>query len=102
MCHDHPKMWSTYLCWAELHYNIAIHSPIKMSPFQALYGRLPPQLPLYSTGFTKAVALDSLLLERRELLSTLKTHLAQAQNRMKNQADRRRIKELCRLVTKSW
>ena len=36
--YQQPRQWSTFLPWAELWYNIAYHSSIGMTPFQALYG----------------------------------------------------------------
>ena len=61
-----------------------------MTPFQALYGRLPPTIPGSTKGSTSIQALEDLLLERDELLRTLKTNLLQAQHRME-QAHRREL-----------
>lgn len=59
-----------------------------MTPFQALYGRLPPNIPLYMQGASKVQAVEELLLERDELLKKLKINLRQAQDCMKQKSDR--------------
>lgn len=61
---EKPSSWMTYLSWAEFCFNSSHHSSIRMTPFQALYGRLPPVIPPYHTGTSKIQALDKLLSER--------------------------------------
>ncbi|XP_057792974.1 uncharacterized protein LOC131009575 [Salvia miltiorrhiza] len=60
---------------------------IRMSPFEALYGRKPQMIPPYSPGATSIQALDDLLQQRDILLNQLKEILRQSQFRMKQQAD---------------
>ena len=62
-----------------------------MSPFEALYGRTPPAIPNYAPGEAKNRAVDRELRTRDQLLSQLKRNLAQAQNRMMIQANRKRV-----------
>lgn len=76
-----PSSWVTLLPWAELHYNTNYHSGLKMSPFQALYGRTSPSIPLYTRGSTIIAALDESFLEHDELLCVLKANLLTAQPR---------------------
>ena len=38
---DHPKDWSDMLPWAQYWYHSAFHHIISMSPYQAVYGKLP-------------------------------------------------------------
>ncbi|KAL9429620.1 hypothetical protein AB3S75_031436 [Citrus x aurantiifolia] len=61
-----------------------------MTPFQALYGRLPPTIPGYSKGSTSIQALEDLLVERDELLRGLRANLCQAQHRMAQKANKHR------------
>ncbi|XP_061374270.1 uncharacterized protein LOC133316534 [Gastrolobium bilobum] len=89
-CSEKNHAWSSYLCWAELHYNTSFHSSINTSPFQALYGRAPVMLPMYPRGLIKIEALNTLLQKRNEVLASLKLNLQRAQHRMKLQADRHR------------
>lgn len=73
--HQWPKQQSHYLQWAELWYNTTYHASIKMSPFQALYGRLPPLIPAYSLDSTSVHEVDIALRTRDELLQQLKQNL---------------------------
>lgn len=61
-----------------------------MTPFQALYGREPPTVPIYHVGTSPVHEVDKALLARDELLAKLKKNLAVAANRMKQVADKHR------------
>ncbi|KAL5559197.1 hypothetical protein UlMin_035408 [Ulmus minor] len=61
-----------------------------MTPFQALYGRLPPSIPLYLDGLSRVNEVDQSLLQRDDLLQHLKKNLEMAANRMKQTADKKR------------
>lgn len=61
-----------------------------MSPFLALYSRLPPTVPHYDAGHSLVHEVDQLLSSRDEILAELKTHLSRAANKMKHLADVRR------------
>ncbi|KAE8662834.1 hypothetical protein F3Y22_tig00113124pilonHSYRG00171 [Hibiscus syriacus] len=71
-------------------YNTTYHALTKMTPYQALYGRLPPLLPTYPEGLSPIHEVDKTLLHRDELLHQLKTNLEISMNRMKKQADSNR------------
>lgn len=88
--HHHPRQWSSFLPWAELWYNTTYHSSTGMTPFQALYGRLPPTIPLNTAGSTIVESVDQSLVARDALLQQLKQNLAATRNRMKQIADRSR------------
>lgn len=84
------KNWHSWLSLAQLWYNSSFHSSLKCSPFRALYGYEPrigalPQMP---DNVSESVA--EMAAERPLHLEALKTHLSTAQNRMKNQADKKR------------
>ncbi|RVW24529.1 Transposon Ty3-I Gag-Pol polyprotein [Vitis vinifera] len=81
--HQWPRKWSTYLAWAEYWYNTTYHASTKMTPYQALYGRLPPLIPAYPEGLSPVHEVDQTLLHRDELLHQLKTNLEISMNRMK-------------------
>ena len=69
---EKPQSWVSLLCWAEFSYNSSYHSGLKMKPFQALYGRIPPTIPAYSKGSTSIQALDDALMERDAILRSLR------------------------------
>ena len=85
--HHHPRKWSFFLPWAEFWYNTTYHASTGMTPFQALYGRLPPTIPHYLMGTTPVHAVDQNLTSRDAILRQLKTNLHAATNRMKQVAD---------------
>ncbi|GKE48108.1 ty3-gypsy retrotransposon protein [Tanacetum coccineum] len=85
-----PIFWVQYLPWAEYCYNSSYHSSIKMSPFQALYGRLPLSVIPYPPGSSKVAVVDKLLVDRDGLLRQLKDSLLSAKQRMDVKANRKR------------
>lgn len=88
--YQQPRKWFSLLPWAEFWYNTTFHISTGMTPFQALYGRLPPTIPLYHEGSSSVHEVDQNLLSRDALLSQLKSNLAAATNRMKQYADSKR------------
>ncbi|GJZ18394.1 ty3-gypsy retrotransposon protein [Tanacetum coccineum] len=90
MVSDRPQQWVRLLPWAEYCYNTSYHSSIKMSPYQALYGRLPLSLIPYPPGASKVAAVDELLMERNEVTRQLKQNLLAAKLRMEEKANRKR------------
>ncbi|KAH9768733.1 Integrase catalytic domain-containing protein [Citrus sinensis] len=83
-------LWCFYLPWAEFWYNTTYHVSTSMTPFQALYGREPPIVPIYHLGTWPVHEVDKALLAKDELLAKLKKNLAVAANRMKQVADKHR------------
>ena len=61
-----------------------------MTPFQALYGRLPPSIPHYTEGLSCVNNVDQSLLTQDEVLQQLKTNLELSAARMKHVADQKR------------
>jgi hypothetical protein len=87
---DHPTKWYKYLHLAEYWYNTSFHSSIKMSPFQALYGRSPPTVLNYVKGQTTITDLDESLEQRQQLLNTIKENLKSSKAKMEIQANKKR------------
>lgn len=58
---DTPKLWVAMLPLAELWYNSSYQTAIKMTPFEALYGRPPPNIRSYVPGSTAVATLDDTL-----------------------------------------
>ena len=90
MIGDRPREWLSYLPWAEYSYNTAFHSAIGMTPFEAVYGRVPPTLRVYDPlSHADRTEADFELLDRDATLRRLKFHITTAQNRMKQLHDRK-------------
>ncbi|KAJ0836439.1 putative nucleotidyltransferase, Ribonuclease H [Helianthus annuus] len=87
---EKPKRWVEWLPWAEYSYNTSVHTSTKMTPFQVVYGRLPPRLVPYVPGTTNVQQVDEFLQDRDTLLKKLRENLFVARNRMKVNADRNR------------
>jgi len=75
---------------AEWWYNTSAHSSTRVTPFEAVYGFAPPTLLSYVPRTSANLAVDTLLQDRTTVLTLLREHLQQAQNRMKTYADRHR------------
>lgn len=84
---DHPRTWYKLLPWAEWHYNTTFHFSIRMSPYQAVYGRPPPTLLDYMANTSSVDMVNTLLHDRTQALHLLKENLHRAQTRMKLLAD---------------
>ncbi|KAL5779345.1 hypothetical protein ACOSQ2_010082 [Xanthoceras sorbifolium] len=85
-----PRKWTSFLPWAEYWYNTAYHASTGMTLFQALYGRLPPNISHYEVGSSTVNEVDQALLSRDVILKQLKTNLHVVVNRMKQVADSKR------------
>lgn len=78
-----PRVWSQYLHWAEYWYNTSFHTPTKLTPFQIVYGREPPQLLAVEKGMVANSSVEQRLRDKDETLKQLKVQLSRAQLRMK-------------------
>ena len=73
--------------WAEYWYNTTYQISIGVTPFQVVYGHLPPPLIYYGESETPNSTLDQQLKERDVTLRALEDHLCVAQEKMKKYAD---------------
>ena len=87
---DRPRQWLRWLPWAEYCYNTSYQTALKTTPFEVVYGRSPPTLASYRPGLARVVALDRQLYERDVFLTDIRDRLHQAQDIMKETADRSR------------
>lgn len=87
---EKQHLWVQWLPMAEWWYNTNYHATTKMTPYEAVYGQLPPSPTSYLKGCSKVQAVDQLLQHRATMLAHLRENLHQAQNRMKQQVDQHR------------
>jgi len=85
---DKPKSWLRWLPWAEYCYNTSFQTALKTTPFQVVYGRLPPSLLSNEPGLAKLPAVDRQLMDRDEFLADIRDRLLHAQDLMWAQHDR--------------
>ena len=90
MTAERPKDWSKWLPLAEWWYNTTYHSSIHSTPYAIVYGQPAPTHLPYLAGDSKVEAVDRSLQAREAAVKMLKFYLQRAQNRMKQQADKKR------------
>lgn len=81
------------LPWAEFWYNTAFQTSAGMTPFQALYGRKPPNIARNVLGSSSNDLIEQYMLRREDVLNLLKFNLSKAQTRMKTSADKGRTED---------
>lgn len=72
---EEPRSWTKFLYLAEFWYNSSHHSAIGMTPFQALYGRVVPDLHPYHAQSTSSPTIEATFKEHDRLRSVLKANL---------------------------
>lgn len=90
MTSDKPHMWSKWLPLAEYWYNTNFHTATRITPYEAVYGQLPPVHLPYLPGESKVQVVAKCLEDREKMILLLKFHLLRAQHRMKQEADKHR------------
>lgn len=92
--HQKPTQWTKWLSLAEWWYNTTYHSAIKMTPYQALYGKTPPSIHYQQAEKTGNATVDEFLKNRAHIKARLKDNLVKAQERMKFYADKKRTERI--------
>ncbi|KAJ4807007.1 polyprotein [Rhynchospora pubera] len=90
MVFNQQKKWYRWLSLAEWWYNTNFHSSLKTTPFQALYGYPPPQLPMGTPPKSAVETVNQLIKDRHQVMMELKQQLLKSQERMKRFADMKR------------
>ncbi|WVZ21224.1 hypothetical protein V8G54_008546 [Vigna mungo] len=67
--YDNPKKWISFLPWAQLWYNTSFHHNLGMTPFQAVFGRLPQSIIRYELQPSYPLSLQEILKARNQLLT---------------------------------
>ncbi|GAU51237.1 hypothetical protein TSUD_52210 [Trifolium subterraneum] len=86
-----PKTWVNWIPWSEYWFNTSFHSATSQTPFEVVYGRVPPTITRWIKGETRVEAVQRELLDRDEAIRRLRQQLLRAQDRMKQQADKKRL-----------
>ncbi|KAA8534356.1 hypothetical protein F0562_031893 [Nyssa sinensis] len=85
-----PKDWVKWLPFAEYSYNTSVHTSTKVTPFEVIYGQLPPRLLPYEPGTTKVQAVDDELRNREFIAKLIKENLQESHSKIKYFADKTR------------
>lgn len=72
------KLRVHWLRWAEFWYNTTFQGAIKLTPFQAVYGKPPPTILQHLPGETRVEEVSHALLDRDEIIRQLKYNLHKA------------------------
>jgi hypothetical protein len=83
-----PKKWHQWLALAECWYNASFHTSLGKTPFQAMYGGVPPQLAesLLLVDDASPTLIPNTTVQ--DIALQIKANLQKAQDRMKVQADK--------------
>jgi hypothetical protein len=84
------KSWESSLPYAEFSYNNSYQANIKMSTFEALYGRKCQTPLMWSNEGEKALEGPAFVKEADEKFALIRRRLLEAQSRQKSYADNRR------------
>jgi hypothetical protein len=82
--------WKSSLPYAEFSYNNSYQASIKMSPFEALYGRRCQTPLMWSNVGEKTLEGPAFVKEAEEKVALIRKRLLEAQSRQKSYADNRR------------
>jgi hypothetical protein len=88
---DKPSKWEDYLHLVEFSYNNGYQTPLKMSPFEAIYGEKCNTLISWDNPTDRAVVGTDLLREMEKMLK-IKQNLKDSQDRKKSYADKGRTR----------
>jgi hypothetical protein len=75
LVHQQPRKWNSLLPWAKYWYNTTYHASTGRTPFQALYGRLPPTISHYQIGQSPVHEVNQQLLARDVFVAAFKGKL---------------------------
>jgi hypothetical protein len=85
-----PKKWEDYLSLLEFAYNNSYQESLKMSPFEALYGRQCKTPVNWDNAVDRITIRHDMLKEMEQQVIQIKKNLKIAQDRQKSYADRKR------------
>jgi hypothetical protein len=89
-----PAKWSKWISLAEFWYNTTFHSALGKSPFEVSYGYKPKHFGLQDLSVHTSDMvpdLETWLKEKDDMQRLIQQNLLRAQQRMKSQADKKRV-----------
>lgn len=89
---ERPKDWALWIPLVELWYNTTKHSSNQCTPFEPLYGFLPPKLTNYLPKSSPIEAVDASLQSREHIKYFLAKNLRKAQDSMRKYAVSKRVR----------
>ena len=90
MTAEWPKDWSKWLPLAEWWFNTNYHTSTHSTPYAIVYGQSAPTHLPYLAGGSRVEVVNRTLQAREAAIKMLKFYLQRAQNRMRQQADKKR------------
>ena len=91
ICFHSPHRWLKWLSLVEWWYNTNYHSSLEVTPYQALYGHPPLMYPIVNMDMQQQGTVVHWNKERTKMIQILRDRLKEAQNRMKQNSDKKRI-----------
>lgn len=88
-----PKRWVQWLPWVECCFSTSHHISSRFTNFELVYGYSPPYIAPYEMGNARVDYLEQTLVKMDGILAVLKYYLELAQNKMKLQANKKRIEK---------
>lgn len=87
---QYPHSWSRWLYLAEWWYNTTYLTSTNMTPYEVVYGQVPPIHLPYVPHDSCIDAIDRSITAREEMMRALKENLRKAVHKMKQRADKGR------------
>ena len=85
---DQPSKWEDYLYLVEFAYNNGYHASLKMSPFEAFYGRRCRTPVSWDNPVDRVIVGPKMLKDMEEQVVKIRQNLQIAQDRQKRYADK--------------
>ena len=86
----YPTHWAKWISLCEFWYNTNWHTSTGKTPFELLYGRHPRYFGVTASHSIASRDVQAWLDERKLVLASVRQHLLRMQQRMKDQADKKR------------
>jgi transposase InsO family protein len=91
---DQPSKWEDYIHLVEFSYNNGYQASLKMSPFEALYGRKCNTPVSWDNPTDRVIIGPDLLKEMEEKMTKIRHNLKASQDRQKIYADKNKFLEI--------